>query len=233
MRPVLLFQLGEAPDPVRAIHGPFASWYERAYAASLVTHDGRWSRPLPDPRDFAGVLVTGSASSLVRREPWMEDAAAFVVDCHDAGVPVLGVCFGHQLIGAAFGGAVVTNPRGWEVGTVSVEIDVEDPLFHGLPSTLRVNMVHEDMIAADGLPARVQRLGGNAHTPLGVVAVGDHIRGVQFHPEVTGPIVRSYIDARRARLMGLDPDALMSEADDSPHAIAVLRNFRERFVEKS
>ncbi len=234
MRPVLLLKLGEAPEPVRLVHGAFETWYERAYGTSLVVHDGRADLEPPDPRDFAGIIVTGSAASLTAPEPWMEVAAALVVRAFEAGVPVLGVCFGHQLIGAAFGGKIVENPRGWEIGTTlfSVE-DEDDPLFAGLPPVLRVNMVHQDMVAPLDLPARVRPLGGNPHTPISAIAVGEHVRGVQFHPEVTGTIVRGYIDARRSRLLGLDPDFLISEASDCPDGLAVLANFRRNFVEKS
>jgi GMP synthase (glutamine-hydrolysing) len=231
-RPVLLLQLGEAPEAVRLVHGPFATWYERAWGGGLTTHDGREGPPLPDPRDLAGVIVSGSAASLTRPEPWMEDAAAFVVSCRDAGVPVLGVCFGHQLLAVAFGGQVEKNPRGWEIGTTPVSV-LGDPLFEGLPATLRVNMVHEDMVAPEELPAGVTPLAATDHTRVAALAIGEHVRGVQFHPEVTGAIVRGYIDARRSRLHGVDPDVLLARASDTPDGVAVLRNFRARFVEKS
>ena len=66
-----------------------------------------WSSPARRARSSSGEV-----------EPWMDDAAAFVRAADDAGVPVLGVCFGHQLVGYAYGGRVRKNPNGWEVGTV-------------------------------------------------------------------------------------------------------------------
>jgi GMP synthase (glutamine-hydrolysing) len=196
-------------------------------------HDGRAGEPMPDPNDFAGIIVTGSSASLVRLEPWMEDAAAVVVRARDAGRPVLGVCFGHQLVGFAFGGRVVANPRGWEIGTSTVTLHDagrRDWLFADLPDTLQVNLVHQDMIEPGSTPASVQVLAGNDMTDVQAVAVDEHVRGVQFHPEGTGAIVRGYIDARRPLLTGRDPDALIAAATDSEHGIQVLRNFR-RMVE--
>ena len=231
-RPVLLLCLGQAPEPVSRVHGSFPSWYERAWGSPLSVHDGRAGLAAPDPRDYAGLVITGSASSLTEPEPWMEPAAELAVRAHDVGVPVLGVCFGHQLLGAAFGGRVVRNPRGWEIGTTTVEVDPQDRLFAGLPRELRVNMVHQDIVTAE-LPDRVKPLGGNELTEVAVLAVGEHVRGVQFHPEVTGPIVRGYIDARRPILSGLDPDLLISQAGDAPDGVAVLANFRRHFVDKS
>jgi GMP synthase (glutamine-hydrolysing) len=228
--PVLLLQLGEPPEAVRQLHGRFASWYERAYGEALAVHDGRAGRPPVDPRDFAGILVTGSSASLKRPEPWMDDAADLVLRAAERGVALLGICFGHQLIGRAFGGAVVRNPDGWEIGTADVDVTDEgraDPLFADLPARLRVNLTHEDHVEPGGA---LRVLATNAHTPIQAVAAGDHVRGVQFHPEITGAIMKTYIAARRPVLVGRDPDALIAGARDCPDGLAVIRNFRRAFV---
>lgn len=224
MSRTLLLKLGEAPEPVRLAHGPFASWYERAWGEPLEVHDAREPGPRPDPRDYKGVIVTGSAASLTALEPWMEEAAALIVRAHDAGVPVLGVCFGHQLIGHAFGGRVVRNPKGWEMGSYDITVDSEDPILAGLPRVLRVNLVHQDMVVPS---ERMRVLAFSARTPAQIIAIGDHVRGVQFHPEVTGTILRGYIDARRGLLTDDDPDELIARAGDSPHGTAVLANFKK------
>jgi GMP synthase (glutamine-hydrolysing) len=226
--PVLLLQLGEAPEPVRLRHGAFPTWYERVWGGPLTIHDGRAGGRGPEVRDFAGVIVTGSSASLTEVSPWMEDAAALVVHARDVGVPVLGVCFGHQLLGHAFGGRVVRNPAGWELGSFDVTLTDEgraDWLLEGLPPVARVNLVHQDMVVP-GPGTRV--LGSSERTPVQVLAVGEHVRGVQFHPEITGEILRGYIDARRSLLTHDDPDVLLARAADSPHGEAVLRSFKKR-----
>jgi GMP synthase (glutamine-hydrolysing) len=153
---------------------------------------------------------------------------------HHCGTPAFGVCFGHQLIGWAFGGVVVRNPHGWEIGSHDVEVNEEgrrDPLFDGLPSSLRVNLTHEDIldpVSLDGTPLR--GLAQSARCQLQAVAIDEHVRAVQFHPEITGPICRAYIEARRERLVDQDPDVLMRATTDSAHGVSVLRNFRRAFV---
>jgi GMP synthase (glutamine-hydrolysing) len=230
VRPVLLLQLGEPPASVSAAFGLFPSWYERVWGASLTVHDGRAGAPPPDPRAFAGLVITGSSGSLVTPTPWMEEAADLARRAHDAGVPVLGVCFGHQLLAHAFGGRVRRNPAGWEIGTLPVRLTqagARDPLFHGLPSPLTVNLTHEDDIDPDTFTGTL--LAENETTPVMAMAIGDSTRGVQFHPEIDGRILASYVDARRAILP--DPDAI--RAIDAPEGAQVLKNFRRFYVDKA
>lgn len=236
--PLLLLVLGEAPATVSQAHGAFAAWYERAAGEPLTVHDGRLAAGAAlathDVRDFAGVLISGSAASLAAPEPWMDAAAELVVRAHDAGVPVLGVCFGHQLVAHSFGARVVVNPRGYEIGTTRVELTPAgraDPLFADLPATLVVNQSHFDMV--DAAPAKVAVLARNDQTEVQAVAVSSHVRGVQFHPEITGDIMRSYLAARRDAIRHRDPDALLAAAADCPEASRVIHNFRRHFVARS
>jgi GMP synthase (glutamine-hydrolysing) len=231
--PVLLLQLGEAPAPVYEAHGGYRSWFERAWEGPLALFDGRTGETPPDARDFAGVIVTGSPLSLVTPEPWMDLAGTLLERAHDVGTPVLGVCFGHQLLGRVFGGRVIENPTGWEIGSHDVDVVAEDPLFEGLGPRIRVNLTHRDVVEAASLPPAVRVLAKNAATDVQALAVSDHIRGVQFHPEIAGAVCRGYLDARRHLLVGQDPDALIAGTADSSDGLTVMRNFRRRFVEKA
>ena len=232
MPKVLLFQLGEAPKSVADIHDDYPAWFSRAWDGQLEAFDGRKGNPAPNPRDYAGIVITGSPASLTKPEPWMDDAADFVRRAYDAGTPTLGVCFGHQLLGYAFGAKVVRNPQGWEIGTCDVTIDdtseTIDPLFEGLAPRIRVNFTHEDMVEPTSLDGSgLRNLAKSPRCAVQALAMGDHVRSIQFHPEVSGAICRAYIDARRSLLR--DPDALIASATDAPDGEMVLRNFRRLF----
>lgn len=216
--------------------------FERVADERLVVFDprtdGRLDRQGRELRDFAGMIISGSSSSLVETgaapDPWLDDAADLVVRAHDLGVPVLGVCFGHQLVGYAFGARVIVNPKGYEIGTRSVELTDAgrtDPLFAGVRPRLPTNLTHFDVVVEP--PARVRQLARNDATELQAIAVGDHVRGVQFHPEFDGAIMRAYVDARRAEVRERDPDVLRAEATDCPESEHIMRNFRVNFVGRS
>jgi GMP synthase (glutamine-hydrolysing) len=192
-------------------------------------------------------VITGSPASLTRPEPWMEVGVELVRDAHHQGTPLLGVCFGHQMIGAAFGGHVIENPNGWALSTYEVEITETgraDPLFDGIPDVFDVNLSHRDIIHSETLSPMngVRVLAGNAKAEVQAVAAGDAIRGVQFHPEFSGAITRSYQEIRHQTLAddadarGAEhehPDRLTERTRDCPHAEAVFTNFIRHFVLES
>lgn len=244
MHRILLYKTGET-DPTLVPHiGDYEAWFGRVLGDDYALEVHRaFERPHHRLAGYDGLLITGSPRSLVVPEPWMDEAAAFVRQAEAAGVPVLGVCFGHQLVGYAWGGRVRQNPNGWEVGTVDVELTDEgarDPLFTGLPRRLRVIQSHQDEVGTLGPQTRL--LSTSAHTPHQAIAIGDHVRGVQFHPEMSAPIIRRVMehrrqillgDAERRRRHGFCVDRAIAAAADCPDAERVLRNFVEHFVRKT
>ncbi len=240
MRRLLLYKTGETDPRLTPQIGDYERWFGRILSctATLEIHRA-FDAPLHRLSGYDGLIITGSPRSLVNPEPWMVDAAAFIRSTADAGVPVLGVCFGHQLIGYAFGGRVRKNPKGWEAGTSSVQLTddgANDPLFIGLPQTLSVNQSHQDEV--EDLSGQMRRLATGAHTSNQSIAVGDHVRGVQFHPEMNAHVVRRILEHRRTILRddatacgrSLCVDSLIAGASDTPEAERVLTNFVDQFV---
>jgi GMP synthase (glutamine-hydrolysing) len=204
----MLLQLGEAPEQFPTELGGYLRWFESAWDGPLDLVDGRpeAGTRLPDPRDYAGVIVTGSPASLATDVPpaWMDDAAQLVRRAHEIGTPLLGVCFGHQLIGHK-----------------------ADPLFAGLPGRVRVNLTHRDIICPATCPPELRVLARNEAAEIQAVAVGDSTWGVQFHPEICGTIMRGYIHARRPLLdQHHDCDELHASSEDCPDAARLMHNFR-------
>jgi GMP synthase (glutamine-hydrolysing) len=246
-RPVVcLYVVGAPPDPIRDRHGSFEDWFARMLAAHRVTmqpFDGRGGA-LPALDRLDGVIITGSPASLTEPEPWMEAAVELIRDAHLLRKPLLGVCFGHQLIGAAFGGQVMRNPRGWEMSTHDIELTSggrRDPLFDGLPARFGVNLSHEDIVDADTLSPYngIRVLAGSARSEVQAVAAGASIRGVQFHPEFSGQVAAAYVHARWERLAEDAsqraapedmPERLLARARDCPESEQVLHNFLVHFV---
>jgi GMP synthase (glutamine-hydrolysing) len=240
MRNLLLYKTGETDRQLVCDIGDYESWFGRVLGERVRLELHRaFDAPHHRLGGYDGLIITGSPRSLVEPEPWMDEAAAFVRRAAEAGVAVLGVCFGHQLLGYAYGGRVRMNPNGWEVGTVQVELTEHgrrDRLFDGLPDRLHVNQSHRDEVVE--LTASVTCLATGAHTETQSLAVGTHVRGVQFHPEMSGQVARRIMQHRRVllshdfnqRQRSHTVDDLIGRVSDTPDAERVLRNFALHFV---
>ena len=183
---------------------------------------------LPEPRAVEAVVVTGSAAMVTSREPWSERTAEWLGTAVAAQTPVLGICYGHQLLALALGGRVEDNPRGRHIGTVDVRLTQAadgDPLFGGFEQVLHLPVSHRQSVTE--LPAGARALATAERDPNHAFAIGDYAWGVQFHPEFDADIVRGYIAERRAMIAseGLDPDELHAAAKDTLHGTLLLRRF--------
>ena len=225
--------------------GEFFSWIQRegapVWKGDWREHDVRdVNAPLPAPGDAVGFIITGSSSSVTERAPWMLRTEELIRELHERKVPMLGICFGHQLIGQALGGLVEKNPNGREIGTVMVTqleaaglddaagldaAGAADPLLAGLPKTFTANHSHVDSVVI--LPPHARRLGFTDLEPNAMFAVGATTKCVQFHPEFDGDAMRGYVEARTERIVaeGLDAKAILARASDAPHGAEILRNF--------
>lgn len=239
-RPVCIYVTGDPPESIRAAHGDYATWFARVFerqGATCEVVDGRGDGGPPDPRRFAGIAITGSAASLTAPEPWMEAGVELVREAARTGTPVLGICFGHQLIAACFGAQVIQNPAGWELSTHDVELTPAgeaDPLFSGLPRTFAVNSSHRDAIAEDTLATgNGARILARSSRAIQAIAGWDSIRGVQFHPEFSGEVTRRYVELRGGEMAEPVRADLRERARDCPAGEQVLANWIEHFVDRA
>jgi GMP synthase (glutamine-hydrolysing) len=230
---LVILRTGDAVPSVAARRGDFFQWIETTvravYPGELVEVDVRLVEPTEELLDARGFFVTGSSSSVTERAPWMLWTEAFLRKVVAANKPVLGICFGHQLIAQALGGMVVKNPRGREMGTVPVTLRANDPLFDGLARVFPINATHVDTVGA--LPEGAEVLADSVLEPTAAYRVGS-ARCVQFHPEVDGDVMRGYIEARQAILEGegFDVAAMLAAAVDTPAGAQILTNFVNHFV---
>jgi GMP synthase (glutamine-hydrolysing) len=216
-------------------HGPFWHHVRRTVGAAWP---GPWKivdarvEALPAVDDLAGIIVTGSHASVTELLPWMQMAAAWLYRAVVSEKPVLGLCFGHQLLGHAMGGEVRRLAAGPENGTLPIDLLVADEMLGPLLAVApRVNMMHEDSVVR--LPPGAIALARTAHEPHAAVRFGPCAWGVQFHPEFDGSIVRSYLVGLREalRLAGRDPDVLLASAADTPWSAAILCRFAAMVVD--
>ena len=225
----LILQAGTPVAPLRR-HGGFPHWIR--VAAGLHADDAVAvdivAEPPPAPAGFSGAIVTGSAAMVSHRHAWSECAAAWLRDAATAGLPVFGICYGHQLLAHALSGRVDDHPAGREMGTIEVETlpgAAGDPLFAAVPARFAAHATHLQTVEAPPPGATV--LARSAHDACQAFRWGDAAWGVQFHPEFSVAHMRGYVDARRDALHaeGRDPAAMSRNIAATPHARRLLRRF--------
>ncbi len=219
MARLVIVKTGSTMPALKASRGDFEDWIVSGMgidrsAAEVV--DGASGQALPRPDACAGIVVTGSHDMVTDRSDWSERTAAWLAQSVALGVPILGICYGHQLLAHALGGAVGFNPRGRELGTTEVDLlapALRDALLGGLPARLKVHASHSQSVLR--LPTGAIRLAGNAWDRNHAFRVGERAWGVQFHPEFDAEVMRAYAAAAKR-------DAHVEEAPDST---LVLRRF--------
>ncbi|HIF95913.1 MAG TPA: glutamine amidotransferase [Myxococcales bacterium] len=231
MKPILILKTGDTLPDVSARRGDFDLWIREGLALSDVPVETVCvfrDEPLPSPQSVAGVVVTGSAAMVSEREAWSERSAAWLAAAVGSGTWILGICYGHQLLAHALGGRVGPNPRGRQIGTISLQLDAPgDALLGGLPEEIVVQATHLEVVLE--FPKAATALGTNTMDANAAFRVGERAWGVQFHPEFDADIMRGYIRGRRELIVqeGGDPVALEAACRDSPHGAAVLARFGE------
>lgn len=221
---------GTFPDYARE-NEDFEHWTARAMGLAEDQWDAvdvRAGADLPVCDDYAGTVITGSHDMVTDAMPWITVTGQWICQAVAAEHPLLGICFGHQLMAQALGGEAGYHPDGPEIGTVPVTLTPEaadDPLFSVLPHTFPAHVTHSQ--CALSLPPEAILLARSMHEAHQAFRIGPNAWGVQFHPEFNANASRNYVRMQTEKLldMGLAPAAVEAGVTDTPESTGLLRKF--------
>ncbi len=228
--PFLIIETGQPVPPLRR-YGRFPHWIRVAAGldrTDTVVVDVERGEPLPPREQFAATLITGSAAFVTDRAEWSERSADWLREAAHAGMPLLGICYGHQLLAHALGGQVDYNPAGRESGTITLDLQPpasEDPLFAGLPGSFPAHATHLQTVLR--APEGATVLARSAQDDCHAFRWGEQAWGVQFHPEFATHHMRGYVRARAECIVrhGGCARTLAREVSAAPMARRLLRRF--------
>jgi GMP synthase-like glutamine amidotransferase len=211
VRPVRVgvLECDHVAERFRGIGGDYVDMFQVLFAAQEASPDtlelvpfdviGGALPPRPDTCD--GWLCTGSRYSVYDDLDWIPGLLGFVRDVRDAGVPFVGVCFGHQVLARALGGRVERARTGWGAGICDIDVDRPEPWMDPPADRLALHFMHRDQVTV--LPPGGEALGRTEHCPVGLLQVGERMVGIQAHPEFTAAYMDALL-ADRVPLIGED-----------------------------
>ncbi len=238
MKTTVILKLGSTIPSLAHELGDFDEWIRSPLAdlgLPMEVVDPRSAAPLPRLDTLEGVILTGSHSMVTDNLAWSERIAAWLPDVVARGIPLLGICYGHQLLARAMGGDVADNPHGREFGSHRVNLlphAADDPLLGSFTPAIGAHLCHTQSVVR--LPPDAVRLAWSEREPHQAYRVGSCAWGVQFHPEFGEQAMKGYIRECAGLLSGegQDPAALERKVVPTPAGTGILRRFMEIVKER-
>ncbi|MFC1476730.1 glutamine amidotransferase [Fibrobacterota bacterium] len=230
---ILLVKVGTTLPSLVSKKGDFEDWILSGMGIgrdSAVIVDVCNGLPLPDYKTISGVVIQGSHVMVTEHHNWSERTAEWLRGAVQRSIPVLGICYGHQLLAYALGGEVGDNPKGREYGTVEIHLSEEgrkNTLFNGFRTPFSAQVSHDQSVLK--LPNGAKKLAWSEGDENQAFVFNDTVWGVQFHPEFDKEIVMAYINYKREALLneGKYPDELISQCKDTSSGKLILSRFAE------
>ncbi|WP_417251653.1 glutamine amidotransferase-related protein [Castellaniella sp.] len=146
-----------------------------------------------------GWITTGSKCSANDDFDWIRTLSGFMRLLWQADKPLVGICFGHQLMARSMGGQVVRSPMGWGLGVYATTVQEKQPWMSPWYSEdLQLLASHQDQVSE--LPPGGQILVGSSFCPMYMMQIGRHFLSIQGHPEFTRAYVSDLVNFRRDRI---------------------------------
>ena len=143
--------------------------------------------------DYDAYIITGSKHGVYDDLPWISPLMAFIRAVHDIDIPLVGVCFGHQIIAHALGGHAAKSDRGWGIGVHKIELH-NHPDWMPTDDSIRLIHIHQDQV--ETLPPRAQLIGTSGFCLHAIFVINDNVLCVQGHPEFTIAYIDKLLQVR-------------------------------------
>lgn len=206
-----IIQTGDVPAPLRSRFGPYHAMFERmfdsmglGFSYEVVTaHD---NSPLPDLQHLEGIVITGSPAGVYEDHAWLPPLRKFIRGAYEAKTPMVGVCFGHQIMADALGGDVRKSEKGWGLGRHTYRVAARPDFMADAPETLSIACSHQDQVIVP--PAEAEVILASDFTPnAGLFYKSGKALSFQPHPEFLDDYALALVELRRGRA----PDAVVDQ----------------------
>lgn len=196
-----ILQTGKVNEALVGRFGEYPDMFARLYRAADPSIEAR-SYAVVDgelpaaPGECDTWLITGSRHGVYDGLPWIEPLKAFLRRARAAGVPIIGICFGHQIMAEAFGGHAEKSAMGWGVGVQKYALAQPPGWMADAPSSVPVHVLHQDQVTA--VPADATCIASSPFCEYAMLTYGDpqapEAISIQSHPEFDETFMRALIE---------------------------------------
>jgi len=207
-----ILQTGDTPEELKGQFGEYGDMFVRLlgghhhqfeFTLYPVAHN---SFP-DDPEECDGWLITGSRFSAYDDQPWIHTLKVFIGEIAETDRPLIGICFGHQIIAEALGGRVEKSHKGWGLGLDTYSLSAG--ALETESQNITLNIFHQDQVVK--LPPNTRVFASSEFCQYAGLVIGDKIMTIQAHPEFENEYNRLLLEARRASVVPEDlADAAIS-----------------------
>lgn len=231
MKKIVVIKTGSTFAGIKERLGDFEDWIIKGLRVDtddIMVIDAPFCENLPDRNKCRAVVIAGSHDMVTDNPDWSVRIEKWVLQIMEKQIPVLGICYGHQLLAQALGGTVDFHEKGLEIGTADIELTAaagDDLLFAGLPEIFKGHVFHSQTVVR--LPEQALLLAKNDFEPHHAFRMGNLVWGVQFHPEYDEKIMRAYAEKMRSAVeeSGFNPKDILKNIRKTPDASALLNRF--------
>ena len=229
VRAGLADRYGEYPAMFRAMMQPTDP------ALTFEAHAVVDGAPIPDPKAADAWMITGSRHGVYDAVPWIEPLKAWLRDTRKAGVPIVGICFGHQIMAEAFGGRAVKHEGGWRVGVHRFAVTADLPWLDGADG-FALHSLHQDQVVA--IPDDATVWATSPGCTFGALAYGDpdapDAISVQPHPEFNAPFLSELVAALKGdgRVPAALGEAALAQIGAEPVDNARVAGWFRRYLDR-
>ena len=195
-----ILKCGQSPEVLRGELGDYDTMFERLLAGRGFDFATWHVEAMEFPasvHEADGWLLTGSRHGTYEEHAFIPPLEDFIRRAYAAGVPLVGICFGHQIIAQALGGRVEKFPGGWSIGPQDYDFDGE---------TVTLNAWHQDQVVER--PQDAQVVASSGFCTNAALVYGDRAFTVQAHPEFDDAMIHGLIEHRSDTV----PSELVAEA---------------------